>query len=368
MADVAYSSYWSQPHPGSTARRYYRWKEGVRQKPFIKAKALPYLLRRGGVTQIIEGGYPTESVYGYDSPNDTLSYDMANRSGGLRGPYEECVNKSWARLKDAVFSDTASLGATLAEMGDSLNTIEKRGLQLYRSFRALRRGRFGDFIKELGVKRLKKHQNKTWSRPREASGLWLEYWFGWAPTIGDITTAIQVTASEIPSQTVHGSARREFSYRKEYSYGSFVSYKGIIRVKQGMQIKVSNPNALLANRLGLLNPVSVAWELVPFSFLIDWFVPVGNYLDSFTDFVGLEMSEQYTTVASKGTSHNRSRYEYGGNPPILCDLFAEHSHMRRTLGLTRPIVRWEAPLKLSATRAATAIALLISIFSPQRRS
>ena len=184
--------------------------------------------------------------------------------------------------------------------------------------------------------------------------------------MGDISTAIQVTASEIQPQTVQGSATRGFSYREEHSYGGFISYKGMIRVKQGMQIKVSNPNVLLANRLGLLNPISVAWELVPFSFLIDWFVPVGNYLDSFTDFVGLEMSEQYTTVAAAGTSHNGRHYK-DYSTLLVVDLFAEHSYMRRTVGLTRPIVRWEAPLRLSATRAATAIALLISIFSPQRR-
>jgi len=32
--------------------------------------------------------------------------------------------------------------------------------------------------------------------------------------------------------------------------------------------------------LGLYDPLSVAWELVPFSFVADWFIPIGTYLDN----------------------------------------------------------------------------------------
>jgi hypothetical protein len=32
------------------------------------------------------------------------------------------------------------------------------------------------------------------------------------------------------------------------------------------------------NGLGLNNPVGIAWELIPFSFVVDWFVPVGKWL------------------------------------------------------------------------------------------
>lgn len=32
--------------------------------------------------------------------------------------------------------------------------------------------------------------------------------------------------------------------------------------------------------LGLQDPELVAWELVPFSFVCDWFIPIGNYLQA----------------------------------------------------------------------------------------
>lgn len=31
---------------------------------------------------------------------------------------------------------------------------------------------------------------------------------------------------------------------------------------------------------GVTNPASLAWELLPFSFVVDWFLPVGDFLSS----------------------------------------------------------------------------------------
>lgn len=36
----------------------------------------------------------------------------------------------------------------------------------------------------------------------------------------------------------------------------------------------------LARSLGLANPAAVAWEVVPYSFVVDWFLPVGSYLSA----------------------------------------------------------------------------------------
>jgi hypothetical protein len=33
-------------------------------------------------------------------------------------------------------------------------------------------------------------------------------------------------------------------------------------------------------QLGLLDPASVLWEITPYSFVVDWFVPFGTYLDN----------------------------------------------------------------------------------------
>lgn len=44
----------------------------------------------------------------------------------------------------------------------------------------------------------------------------------------------------------------------------------------------------LPGRFGLLNPLEVIWELVPFSFVADWFLPIGDYLSA------LDASSRFT--------------------------------------------------------------------------
>jgi hypothetical protein len=52
---------------------------------------------------------------------------------------------------------------------------------------------------------------------------------------------------------------------------------------------------LQANRLGVINPLAIAWELYPFSFVIDWFVPIGSVLTAATATAGLEFVSGHTT-------------------------------------------------------------------------
>jgi hypothetical protein len=41
-------------------------------------------------------------------------------------------------------------------------------------------------------------------------------------------------------------------------------------------------------KLGLINPLLVGWELVPYSFVIDWFLPIGNMLEALDATVGTQ--------------------------------------------------------------------------------
>jgi hypothetical protein len=36
----------------------------------------------------------------------------------------------------------------------------------------------------------------------------------------------------------------------------------------------------VARSLGMVDPLQVAWEIVPYSFVVDWFLPVGSFLSA----------------------------------------------------------------------------------------
>jgi hypothetical protein len=65
----------------------------------------------------------------------------------------------------------------------------------------------------------------------------------------------------------------------------FAVYKRTTRVK--IYLEVVNPNLHTIQQMGLTNPLVVAWELIPFSFVADWFIQVGDYLTALTALQGL---------------------------------------------------------------------------------
>jgi hypothetical protein len=58
--------------------------------------------------------------------------------------------------------------------------------------------------------------------------------------------------------------------------------------------------------MGVVNPLSIAWEVIPFSFVVDWFIPVGQVLEACTATMGLSFVDSWTsehlgyTLQSKG--------------------------------------------------------------------
>jgi len=85
-----------------------------------------------------------------------------------------------------------------------------------------------------------------------------------------------------------------------FSVGELLT-RSEVRVKFGSEFVISDELTRSASQLGFTNPANVVWELVPFSFVVDWFLPIGNWLNSLTDLNGLSFKQSYKTVFIKRT-------------------------------------------------------------------
>jgi hypothetical protein len=139
----------------------------------------------------------------------------------------------------------------------------------------------------------------------------------------------------------------------DYNEGNAVNSGVVI----GGRVRLSNSDALLANQMGFVNPLSVAWEVVPWSFLVDWVVNVGDVINSLTDLVGLELEDVYIT---RFQLHKRQIYAKYYTGPSWTGRYESCSVGRGSVGvLPGPKLVFNPPERLSLSRAATAISLLL---------
>lgn len=324
-------------------------------------------------SRIVQRMQPSEQTYTPWPIDGTIPYCE------LWGPnpayFRAATRKSWESLMEKLKGDASSLGAAAAEGRETFDMVARRAMGLRRAYKQLRRGDFKKFLKELSVDPKRKHRSKVRSAANEASGLWLEYWFGWSPTANDIGNALLAMGSNPIIATVRefGVGRQDLQ-EKSVSLGNGrssgngaymrrITSSGKVFVKQGATFKLENQNLFLANRLGLVNPLAIAWEVVPFSFVVDWFSNVGAYIESFTDLVGLSYTDAYTTAYDK--IGIRGEYGYFDHPvyrPAICE-WQQH-RMSRKIGLTRPLPTTPRLLNFgsSKTRAASAVSLLTTMF------
>lgn len=274
------------------------------------------------------------------------------------------VEKSWAKLLDSVYGDSSAFGTTLAEGREAFDLIADRCSKIYRSYKELKRGNFKNFLKHLGVDPKRKHRSVSRTLGKEASGLWLEYWFGWSPMINDIYDSAVVLTDTLGQDWI--SARGRAGERVVHTDGgwwrgreSHVDVVGI--VTQGGQFRIENPNVALTTKLGMNNPVAIAWELVPFSFVVDWFTNVGNVLEAYSALFGFDYRNVYTSSYVFGIAR-----QLGTNGTLAkqAKVTWKVNHHDRAPNLTRPMLRKPRLMNFgsSQTRALTAASLMAQVF------
>lgn len=125
-----------------------------------------------------------------------------------------------------------------------------------------------------------------------AFDLWLEYKYGWVPLLSDVHGACKaLNEREKEGNRVRVSVKSgATAYDKEVHKNVGFSLVGLNAQLDAYRdtkhkcfvrldyVKSDSPWAPWSS-LGITNPLTVAWELLPWSFVADWFVPVGSYLD-----------------------------------------------------------------------------------------
>ncbi len=189
-------------------------------------------------------------------------------------------------------------GADLAEARQTANMIAQTTTRVLQALRQARRGNWPAVAKSLGVSKADLRSRNTYSDG------WLQYQYGWKPLLGSIHDNYNRLRSIVPSPIFieaeksggkvtfdHTSTSGEYTTRWKLEGG----------VRTSIKARLDNNFLREGDQWGLVNPFSVLWEVVPFSFVFDWFVPIGTMLSSLSATSGLTFLDGYVSQRWSGT-------------------------------------------------------------------
>jgi len=200
------------------------------------------------------------------------------------------VSKIVDQLRGSDFNMSVFLGEshqTLSLLADSAIRIRKavthcRRLDLFGAARSIFEG--------TSRKPLPQH-DWTKNRPfvpsaKNASSLWLELQYGWVPLLKDAEGAAQSLSHALNApflKRYRAKVRKEENVNQSRPFlgqGMVGSFLGSKKHERSIIAYIRENPPSLAAQLGLLDPELVAWELLPFSFVADWFIPIGQYMET----------------------------------------------------------------------------------------
>lgn len=179
-----------------------------------------------------------------------------------------------SKLVQRIKGHDFNLAVNLAQSKQLTNMCVSNIGKVARSIRALKRGDFTTALRQFGAKpRTSKLKSK------DISGRWLEMQYGWLPAISDTYEAAKAYEALTTKRTSRVSARHRIANSVNCSAHPSVLCLGVNsqsrKIVYEMTEVLSNPRSL-----GLEDPLSVVWEVIPYSFVIDWFLPIGSYLEN----------------------------------------------------------------------------------------
>lgn len=177
-----------------------------------------------------------------------------------------------------------NLAQAVAEGQKTIDMVASAATKIAKTLRNLRKGNLAQAARDLTGSKA--------GAPRGSSVAknWLELQYGWKPLLSDIYGACETLAARTQPPILKFRAKATTSDSKRvYVDSSHPNESGTVTNKETgytstakivVAYAMGSQTPRTMSQLGISDPLSLAWELLPYSFVVDWFLPVGDYLAS----------------------------------------------------------------------------------------
>lgn len=228
----------------------------------------------------------------------------------------------WANpIREKLKDQSVNLAQAFAERKQAASMFADFGTRILKARKALKRADVGGIFKALTGDR---NPPKGWKRKfsptaaQLAGDNWLAWQYGIRPLISDIKGSVEeiykVRSVQPLIRRVTHKVRKAQSFTSGGTVSTQWSKKASIVCNAEFDSGASSFDQT-AQRLGLTDPIMLAWELIPYSFVIDWFLNVGSFIHAAGTVSGLKRVGISVTTRHSMTSSN-SDPTYGGSASL----------------------------------------------------
>lgn len=214
--------------------------------------------------------------------------------------------KSEARTKclNQLIESEVNLGQTAGEARETLGFVSEHIARGVLAIRLIKKRKYRQAARVLRI---------PFNKKEMADNL-LAYQFGLLPLMNDIYNGVDaIRKAQIKSDTVKVKSvamdKAAFPLLIPYSFDGSLE-RGC---EASYTYKLDDHRLATLSTLGLTNPISLAWELLPSSYIVDWFLSIGDVLSALGADLGYSYLGGYETEFVRGDFTISSNSWAGGH-------------------------------------------------------
>jgi hypothetical protein len=257
-------------------------------------------------------------------------YGLPMPSNATLAPLADIFNhdvdyRARSKVISKIQRQAVNLAQNLGEHRQVSSMFSTNVMRIANAYRALRRGDVRGYSRHIPIR--KRHEQSLLKRGpldirRHAPSIWLETQYGWTPLLGDIYTGITNFYKRVgegyPIRAIGSSGRTLVTSKFNQPSGvGFFQHDEFVRksmfVKYIVEYEVDATYLANADDWGITNPALLAWELLPYSFVVDWFLPVGDWISQ----VGYSLGLHYRRGMKSGLVKTTMIRKYEAQPIAL---------------------------------------------------
>lgn len=323
----------------------------------------------------------------YDYDNGYSAWTFGCSTGNLLPgppmlPGSNMINAALVAALNKLKDQDIHVGNFIAESDKTLKMFATNVKRIASGVEKFRKANPKDWLKVITTETGNLARNK-WC---EIPNLWLELQYGWRPLLQDIYGAIhhltRGSRYKVPYIRVksHKQSLSSDVMPIVLDRGLWTGQEARVKYEDQQDVwvqlvyGVSNPALAELSSLGLLNPAEIVWEVTKYSFVVDWLVPVGNWLSALTADAGFTFISGSQSMKSVRKVIGVTRY--GAWPDKVVNLYStsylgyptlpkysgSFTEFQRTCYADTPVPGLYVKNPLSAEHVANGLSLLVQAF------